>query len=165
MFSPITFSMEERLKLIKNSMSKEIAAKKLAECESLVDFYHYARQVKNGVLSQMQLYVLENYKKLPLEVWNKDNFSINPHTGAEEMRFGKKDVFKYEFTEHVPRLRKIEKERYDESIKITEINFVLDEMDGDFSVKFNNGPWAFLYGKEIVTYYYTVKNYLEDGKK
>lgn len=78
--------MEERLELIRNSMSKEIALKELQKCETLEDFLLFSKHVKNGVISQMQLYVLENYEKVPLEVWNKSNFKIMHHTGNKNLK-------------------------------------------------------------------------------
>lgn len=161
MFRPITNSMEERLELIKNSMSKEIASKELQKCESLEDFYHYARQVKNGVIAQMQIFVLENYEKLPLEVWNKDNFKITPHTGKDVIYFGKKDTYTKKW--NIKSLEEHAKKRWEKSIKIEKISFTLDEHDGDFSVKFNDSVWTFLWEDEIVEYYYTVKRFLENA--
>lgn len=160
MFREITSSMEERLELIKGSMSKEIALRELQECKSLDDYYYYANRVKNGIISQMQLYVLENYSKVPIEVWNKRSFTIMPHTGKKEMRFGKEDIFKSRW--RIESMKKREKERYDKSIKINSIEFTLDFSDGDFSVKFNDSAWAFLEDDEILTYYYAIKRYLKD---
>lgn len=159
MFSPMTSNMEERLELIKNSMSKEIATEELAKCESLEDFYHFSNQVRNGVFAQMQLYVLENYEKLPIEEWNKHSFKITHHLGKEETRFGKKDKFKHRWK--IEAMMKMEKKIYDQSIKTTSISFTLDEHDGEFSVQFNEDCWSFLWEDEIVTYYYTIKGYLK----
>ena len=107
----------------------------------------------------MQVYVLENYKQLPLSIWNNDNFKITPHLGKDELRFGKKDVFEHRWK--IESMMKLEKESYDKSIKITSISFTLDEHDGDFSVNFNDGAWTFLWEEEIVTYYYTIRGYEE----
>ena len=161
MFSPITENMEQRLELIKGSMSKELATEELQKCESLEDFYWYSKKVKNGIIAQMQIYVLENFKKVPLEVWNKNNFTIHTHLGGEKLRFGKEDEFKGRWI-NSKTMQKLERENYDKSIKIESINFVLDEMDGDFSVDFNSGAWSFIWEDDIVDYYYTIKNYLND---
>jgi hypothetical protein len=160
MFREITSSMEERLELIKNSMSKEIALREIGACDSLDEFYHCAGRIRNGIISQMELYILENYKKLPLTLWNKNRFKIYPHIGTEELYFGKLNVFKTSWK--VQRMIDTAKKVYDKSIKITSINFVLDEHDGDFSVDFNKGAWSFLTGDDTLTYYYTIKNYLDE---
>lgn len=159
MFSPITSNMEERLKLIKESMSKEIASEELQKCESLEDFYWYSQRVNNGIVSQMEVYILENYEKVPLEIWNKGNFDIYPHTGTGRLFFGKED-------EYVPHnlqgIDEIFKQMYDKSIKIDSIKFILDPHDGDFSVTFNEGPWSFIWNKDVLDYYMTIKNYLNN---
>lgn len=160
MFREITGSMEERLELIKNSMSKEIALKELVKCKSLKDFYWYSKKIRNGVMAQMEVYVLENYSKIPIEVWNNNSFKITPHTGKEELRFGKKDKLVCNWK--IESFAKMEKEMWEKAIKIEQINFVLDEHDGDFSVTFNKGPWAFITGDTILNYYYVVKNYLDE---
>lgn len=162
MFSPLTGSLEERLELIRNSMSKDIARKELEDCESLEDFFFYSEKVRNEVLSQMQIYVLDNYKKVPLEVWNKRSFGIKPHLGGKGITFGKTDEFttlwKNDF------MKEMSLKRWKKSVKIESIEFTLDEWDGDFSVDFNNGTWSFIYDDEIRSYYLTVKKYL-DGIK
>ena len=164
MFSPITSNMEERLKLIKESMSKEIATKALEKCESLIDFYHYANKVQNGVLAQMQLYILENYEKVPLKEWNDRHLKIVPHTGKEALIFGKTDEFKPTFGK-ISVLTKIQKSKWDRATKINSISFTLDEIDGDFSVKFNDSAWSFLWGEEVLIYYIVIKNVLEDENR
>lgn len=161
MFSPLTENMEQRLELIKNSMSKEIAIKELDKCNSLEDFYSFARKVKYGVVAQMQVYVLQNFEKIPLEIWNKGSFRIHPHLGKDYLRFGKEDVFTPRWTK-VKRMMELEKKKYDNSIKIESIKFTLDEIDGDFSVKFNNKDWTFLWEDDIIDYYYTIKNHLNE---
>lgn len=161
MFSLITSSLEERLKLIKDSMSKELALKELQKCESLEDFLTFSRQVKNGVVAQMQLYVLENYDLVPLEVWNKKSFRIMHHTGNENIYFGKEDEYVKRW--NIKSMEKHAKERWEKSIKITSIKFTLDEHDGDFSVMFNDSIWTFLWDEDITDYYYIVKNFL-NGK-
>jgi len=159
MFRSLTNNMKERVELVKNSMSKKIAEEELQKCESLEEYYWFAKKVQNGICAQMELYILENYEKIPLERWNSHSFKIHPHTGTKTLFFGKKDKFKKMKNEA---LSKLFKRTYDKSIKITSINFVLDENDGDFSVDFNNGSWMFIYENEILTYYYTIKNYLTD---
>lgn len=162
MFSLMTSNMEERLELIKNSMSKDIALKELEKCESLDDFYWYSNRVKSGIISQMGLYILENYNKVPVDIWNKSYFNIYPHTGGEKLRFGKTDEFVDIY--HIKSFSDTAKEMWAEAIKIEQIGFVLDGHDGDFSVTFNNGPWAFLIGSEVLEYYSIVKNYLDNEK-
>lgn len=161
MFSLITNSMEERLKLIKNSMSKEIALQELQKCETLEDFLLFSRRVKSGVTSQMQLYVLENYDMVPLEVWNKSNFKIMHHTGNENLYFGKEDEYVKKW--NIKSMEAHARKRWEKSFKINSIEFTLDEHDGDFSVKFNNLVWTFLWEEDIVEYYSVVKRFV-DGK-
>lgn len=158
----MTSSMEERLKLVKNSMSKEIALEEVQKCESLEEFYHCAKKIQNGVFAQMEVYILENYKSVPLKTWNEGSFELIPHMTKEHLRFGKEDEFVSRW-KNSKVLKDMEKRRWDKSIKITSISFTLDEHDGDFSVKFNNDPWGFIWESEILTYYYTIKNYLTDG--
>ena len=159
MFSPITKNMEERLKLVKESMSKELASEELQKCESLEDFYWYAQRVTNGIVGQMEVYIIENYEKVPLEVWNSHHFDIYPHTGEERLYFGKEDEYK---PHRLKVLDKMFKKRYDKSTKIDSIKFILDAHDGDFSVTFNDGPWSFLWDSDVLDYYMVIKNYLDD---
>lgn len=161
MFRPITFSEEERLDLIKNSMSFGIALEALQKCKSLEDFYHFSEKVKYGILSQMEFFILENYKKIPLETWNNKTFEIYTHNSGKKMLFGKKDKFESKWG-NFKRFEELSKKRYNKAIKIKEISFTLDMHDGDFSVKFNNDYWSFLGEQEVVNYYYTIKNYLNE---
>lgn len=148
MFRPITENMEERVKLIKESMSEEIALEQLKRCNTLEDYYYYSERIKNGVILQMQLYILENYKKVTLEEWNKHTFIIEPHLGKYIGYFGK----------GLKRVRNL----LGEPEKIVSINFVLDEIDGDFSVDFNKGCWCFISGEEVFRYYCIIKSCSEN---
>jgi len=161
MFNPLAKNMKQRLELIEKSMSKEIAIRELSRCESLEDFYRFSKQVENGIISQMQVYVLQNFEKVPLEIWNKSSFRIHTHLEKDYLRFGKEDVFTPKWTE-IRRMMEAEKKNYDKSIKIESIKFTLDEIDGDFSVKFNNKDWSFIFEDDILDYYYTIKNYLNE---
>lgn len=165
MFRPLTKNEQERLDLIKNCMSKDVAKDFLEKCDSLESYYYYAVKLQNGVCSQMQVYILDNYKKVPLEYWNKKTFKINPHLSLDKVYyyFGKKDTFKPKWKNH-KRLQKREKKRYDESIKIISIDFTLDYFDGDFSVNFNDGAWCFLGNEEVLRYYLFIKNYVDANK-
>jgi len=40
--------------------------------------------------------------------------------------------------------------------------FILDPHDGDFSVTFNEGPWSFIWNNNVLDYYMTIKNYLNN---
>jgi len=162
MFQRLTESMEQRQALIEGSMSKERAAEELAKCNSLKDFYDFSVAVKSGVIAQMEWFVFTEQDKVPVEFWNKFNFTIRPHVGRGKIHFGKEDVFTPRWA-NVSRLMTAEKEKYDRSVKITSIAFVLDEIDGDFSVDFNFGAWSFISGSEILDYYSVIKKYLDSN--
>lgn len=159
MFRPITGSMDERRELMNNSMSKDIALEALEKCETLEDYLSFAKKVKNGIIAKMELYVLDNFDKVPLDVWNEYSFTMTPHTGQERLYFGKTESSK-EFKNET--LNKIFRERWEKSHKIESINFVLDEHDGDFSVDFNGGTWTFLWDDEVHDYYHVIKKYLKN---
>jgi hypothetical protein len=162
MFVRLTENMEQRQALIEGSMSKEKATEELAKCKSLEDFYAFSKAVESGVLAQMEWFVFTKHNEVPLEVWNKFNFTIKPHVGKGKLHFGKEDVFTPRW-KNAPRFMESEKEKYDKSVKITSIGFVLDEIDGDFSVDFNFGSWSFIYGTEIIEYYSVIKKYLDSN--
>jgi hypothetical protein len=163
MLKRLTENMEQRQALIEGSMSKERAVEELAKCNSLKDFYDFSVAVKRGVFAQMEWFVFTEQGKVPVEFWNTFNFTIRPHVGKGKIHYGKEDVFTPRWG-NVPRLMASEKERYERSVKITSIAFVLDEIDGDFSVTFNFGAWAFISGAKILDYYSVIKKYL-DGKE
>lgn len=160
MFSPLTEDMEQRRKLMENALPKELILNQIQNCDDLIEYWFIADRIRNGVICKMQLYVLDNYEKVPIEVWNEWSFKIQPHTSSEELIFGKEDEFIPNF-KNSKRLMEYEKERYDKSIKIEKINFTLDEIDGDFSVDFNDGCWSFI-DEEVKKYYTIIKNYLND---
>lgn len=154
--------MEERVKLIKGSIPDDIV-EKLENCETLMDFFRFSERLKNGTFAQMQLYILENYEKVPMEVWNDEWFKMTPHLGKDELCFGKTDEFKSDWK--IKSLQEHAKKRWEKSIKIESIEFTLDPHDGDFSVKFNKHYWTFLWDREVLDYYMTIKNYLKKVEK
>lgn len=160
MFVRLTENMEQRQALIEGAMSKEKATEELAKCNSLEDFYAFSVAVERGTLAQMEWFVFTKHDEVPVEVWNKYSFTITPHVGRSRLHFGREDTFTPRW-KNAPRLMALEKEKYDKSIAITSIAFVLDEIDGDFSVTFNSGAWAFISGSEILEYYSVIKKYLD----
>ena len=111
----------------------------------------------DDIFYEMQTYILENYQKVPMEVWNQSTYAIKPHMGKDILYFGKK-------SEYVPRKKQDElfKKLYDRKIKIDSIEFRRDEIDDEFSIDFNGGNWCFLWEDMIVPYYRTIFNYLKD---
>lgn len=145
-FKLLTGSEQERRDVVKSSFSKKDLIESLQNCKELVQIYNKLSDSLHGVISQMQLYVLDNYKKIPLEEWNKHSFLLK--TKEHSLFYGnsKIDNFLSSFS--------IEKSK-----PITNIEFTLDYIDGDFSVEFNNKCWMFL-ESETIHYYNVVYNYL-----
>ena len=143
MFSPITSNMKERKELIKNSFPKAHIAEEIIKENNLLKLYYISKQMQNGIIAHMQMYVLENYQKIPLDEWNKYRFTLYDAAGRKYY-FGKKYLYSKLNRDTTP---------------ISSITFTLDEHDGDFSVKINNNLWNWI-DHEIIEYYSVLDNYL-----
>lgn len=140
------------------------AIKKLKKCNNLLDYYYFVRNFEADLYFEMKQYILDNFEKVPIDVWNNYSFSIDPVFTADRLYFGKKDKFEAGYTKHAKVLKDYARKKWERSVKIDSISFVLDKIDGDFSVVFNGGPWSFLWGDDVVDYYKTIKNCI-DGRK
>lgn len=124
----------------------------------LITKYHISNRERRDIFLDMETFVLENYTKVPIEVWNNTTFCITPHLSREKLVFGKGEYSpKPRLNE---RVNNFLKKRYDSQIKIDSITFTRDYSDDDFSVDFNNGAWSFLHNEAIVPYYLLIFNHL-----
>lgn len=161
MLRKLTENMEQRLELINSKFNIENFKEYLTsgDPEDLAYFFKLGEFFQEASSEKMEIYILENYEKVPLSIWNSKTFTMTPHIGKDEIRFGKKDEFINNW--RIESMAKRAKERWESSIKITEISFTLDEIDGDFSVDFNDGTWCFIDGQEVLEYYCVIKSYLD----
>lgn len=126
--------------------------------KNLFEKYRKLKGQVDGICYEMENYVLENYKKVPLKEWNDWYFKITPHLGQEKVTFG---GAAYEpIKGRSEKLNKLFSEIAAKRKVITEINFTRDQDDDEFSVDFNAGTWTFLWEDEIVPYYRVVHGYL-----
>lgn len=142
LFTPITDSLEERKKIFN---TKQITSEKILglDLSDPLILRELASQLDEFAIENMKFFITENWKDLPIDAWNQAMFIFNDKWFGKSLK--------------VKRFKALSIR----ANKITKLNFVYDESDGDLSFSVNSQKWRFLEDDEVNTFYNIIKEFKE----